>query len=309
MDDTLMYQHTIPVLLSGSQGIVDLGGYWRALGIQADLATNTGYSVYVQPCRGTSAEVFSTASQSRFASAQSGAAFANQPSAEHLHIASNSALDTYQVLTIYAVPTSSTTVYKYQVNLSGTTNVNLYSDFPSSSGTFGNLLAWELDKATVGTVTVQGSTAGTVFTITAGVLSAGVVDVSDAKQEAFGLPVRLIPAASSTKVAGVWGDSVTAPETGEMITFTGTGEIWTTQDWGKVKKLLLGDVASSGTAVTAGLYGILQANGMLHMTNLGTIDAADLPIHHQGTLLWASYDDTTLTACGAEDRLKIAVYG
>jgi len=310
MSRTYNYAGQVTIPLNGaSQGIYDLGANpWGKIIPQVDLATNAGYKVYLQPCKGDSTAVFSTASLTKFASDQDGAGFDQTGlSADHLEVLSSSNLDIGKVLSIYGVEDTKFTVKKIDVVLQGTTAVDVYFDYPLATLNFDLVLGLELSAAAVGTITVrEASGNATVGQIAAAATSAGVYDVPAARHGAYGLPVLLDCEGASTAYVGVWGETSSSGDTGEAIALTGTTALYTTTNFTRVKKLLVGDVEAAANQVSAGLYGIVNA-GTLELTDKGADEI--VMGHRQRYLLWSCYNGTTLTAAGANDRIDVALYG
>jgi len=316
-----VYHGTIIVSLSGaSQGLVDLGEKYRKSVVQAHLGTNSGYLALIQPTKGGTAEVFSTASQSRFTTqltaSTTTAAFGNQPaaSADTLHVVSDSTSDITQTITVYATTAAApSTVLAYKARLNGTTAVNIGSTAPydyqgaAAAGNFYNVLGIELSASCAGTITLQEASGNlTIKTIATEITSKGVTDVAYASQSAFGMPVR-IAYNSTTKIMGIYGEAVDGT-TGESMSLNSTNG-QTTKCYSRVTKLLWGDAADTKT-IDYGIYGILLGSGGgAVLSDKGTEGGPEEVFMNHRYLAWALYSGTTLTAGGAADRLNIMVYG
>jgi len=312
-----VYAGSKNVSLSGaSQGIVDLGEKWRKFVVQADMRTNSSYTVLLQPTKGSATDVFSSASQTKWGNAiactTTNAAFANQPAGTTtLYVASSSTADTTQDIIVYATTATGGAVKAYRIRLKGTTKTVIGSTYPyeAGSGNFQSVLGIELSAACAGTVTLSEESGDqAIKAIAAGTTSAGVTDVPVHMQSAFGLPVYT-DVSAGTKLLGVYGEPTVPDGTdGEELT-SNTAGVYTTRCYSRIKKLLWGDMANSTTA-TFGQYGIiLGSGGPIVLTDKGADGGPENSIFGCRYLTWAVYNTATLTAGGAADRLSIELFG
>ncbi len=324
MSAPYVYQGSIVVPLSGSsQGLIDIGDKWPKVVVQAHMRTNSTYEILLQPTGGSATDVFlSGTSNVKWLSASqvttTTGAFGNQPAGDTLHAVSNNAADKTQKITVYATTASGGTVKAYSAYLNGTTAVNIGSTAPydyqgtSASGNFQTILGIELSAACAGTVTLQEASGNqTIKAIAAGTLSAGITNITaGSSQNAYGLPVVVVAGGASTKIVGVYGQPIQSDgSAGEEITLSGTTAVYGIRGYAKIEKLLWGDVAN-GTTVSFGQYGITNSSGGdTALADYGTGSGPEFEFSNKRYLAWACYNGTTLTAAGANDRLRIAIYG
>lgn len=127
-----------------------------------------------------------------------GGNFGNQPANDGIEVVSSAAGDTTQTLTLIGTTDGGTTVVVETVTLNGTSQVS------TTKTDWGVLLAAKLSAATTGNITVREASAnGTITTITAGTLTAGVNTVTAASQGGHNVIPTVVADGASTKVVGV----------------------------------------------------------------------------------------------------------
>ena len=179
--------------------------------------------------------------------ATAGGNFGNQPADDAVDVVSGSAADVTQQVTIYGTTHGDATlaISAETVTLTGTDAVTTTKD------DWGVILGVVLSAACAGTVTVsESSGSATITTITAGVTSAGVVNVPEDDQVACGVAPTAVAGGASTKYVGVMG----RPTTGSTVVGVAKQQNGTTAvTFGKafetITMLLVGDAATA-TATT-----------------------------------------------------------
>ena len=172
-----------------------------------------------------------------------GGNFANQPAGDTVEIISNNAEDIGQEITIWGTTHGGDgTVTSVTEELHGTTEVVTEKD------DWGVILGVELAEEAAGTVTIRkGSTDQIITTITAGNLTAGILEVED-EIRAFNQKPTIVADAATTKSFSVIGtDEDHAALTEKATALTGASAVTLANEYNTITRILVGDVESART--------------------------------------------------------------
>ena len=175
--------------------------------------------------------------------AGAGGNFGNQPTGDTVEIISDNAEDIGQEITIWGTTHGGDgTVTSVTEELHGTTEVVTEKD------DWGVILGVELAEEAAGTVTIRkGSTDQIITTITAGNLTAGILEVED-EIRAFNQKPTIVADAATTKSFSVIGtDEDHAALTEKATALTGASAVTLANEYNTITRILVGDVESART--------------------------------------------------------------
>lgn len=175
--------------------------------------------------------------------AGAGGNFGNQPTGDTVEIVSDNAEDIGQEITIWGTTHGGDgTVTSVTEELRGTTEVVTEKD------DWGVILGIELAEEAAGTVTIrEGSTDQAITTITAGNLTAGILEVED-EIRAFNQKPTIVADSSTTKYFSVIGtDEDHAALTEKATALTGASAVTLANEYNTITRILVGDVESART--------------------------------------------------------------
>ncbi len=174
-----------------------------------------------------------------------GVAFTNQPANDAIEVISNSISDTQQ-LTLWGTTNGGVVLVSETITLTGTTAVT------TAKSDWGVLLGVEVpygQKPAAGTITIrEASGNAAITTLTAGQRRKGVVNVPGSDQRAFNKKVGVVADGATTKVIGIVGEDVAGAAQLNAAALTGATATSFAGAFGKVTKLLVGDVEVSRIA-------------------------------------------------------------
>lgn len=171
-----------------------------------------------------------------------GTAFTNQPANDGVEVVSASAADTTQTITVIGTTQGTDTVVVETVTLTGTTPV------ATTKVDWGLILAVKKSAATAGTVTVREASADqAITTLTAAVLSQGVVAVPAADQRTFNVAPTAVAGGASTKQVGLGGTNSAGTQIYDSQALNGTTPVTMNSAFRTVTELYVGDIAGATT--------------------------------------------------------------
>lgn len=180
-----------------------------------------------------------------------GLAFGNQPQNDGIEIVSDAAGDTTQSITLIGTTTATDTVVAETVALNGTTPVS------SVKTDWGFLLAYTLDAACAGTITVrEASLNATISTCAAGTTSKGVETVTNTY--AGNVIPTVVASGATTKQIGLIGTNSAGTTIYDSQALNGTTAVTMNSSFRTITKVYTGDLESNRTATVA--IGAVESN-------------------------------------------------
>lgn len=230
---------------AGDPLLVQYGG--RAIGIAVD---DVDEGTDLKSCYGgrVGQMVTSTLAGTTIDTWSAGGNFGNQPANDGVEAVSDDNTDEMDLTVWYTRTGQGDTLYSETIALTGTTPAAL------TDTDIALVLGAELSDNGAGTVTIrEASGDATITTIdSTAATQAGVVDVPDADQRAFGVEPTAVAGGASTKQIGFVG---TDPDDGteqlDSQALNGTNAVTANARFLRVTKLLVGDVATGTTGTVA----------------------------------------------------------
>lgn len=312
----LLGNMTVP-LYGASSGVVDLGGGGynpRAIVPQADLRSNSTYRLGLSLNKCSSDAVGTNLAAAITAGSTDGNfSDTNQPKNDAVEIVSDSAADVGQLVTVWGTDYTTGLVKKQTGTLNGTsvsTNQTIYSDGISGSANWNYILGVSLSGVCAGTITVRkASTNAAICTIATGTLTNGVASIAEPGARLYGLPMRAVAGAASTRIVGVEGINAAGIAVYDSVTLNGTAAVDGHYPISWAKKLLYG-AAATNTQVTFTVGELTFTSAQATIGDLGDDEPTQMEIPPMCRYLhWCFYNGTTATAGGAYDNLIIKLYG
>ncbi len=173
------------------------------------------------------------------ATALAGDDFANQPANDPVDVASDSASDVTQTVTVWGLENGGTVIVSEEYILTGAATIAGSTDFDT-------VLAVVVDAACAGTLTITENSGGaTITTLTTGVLQKGWNDITDGWAR-FGIPDG-VGSAATTKIVGIIGTDAAGAALSEQITMSGTADVPCAEAYEKITAILTGDLEAART--------------------------------------------------------------
>lgn len=166
-----------------------------------------------------------------------GGNFGNQPANDTVDVASDSALDVTQTVTVYGLINGGTVLDSEAYVLTGAATI-------AGAKSFDTILAVVLSAVCAGTITVEENSAGAdIITFATGLLGIGYNAVVDGRCF-YGIP-DVVADGATTKFIGIIGLSTTGTALSEQITLNGATEVVLANSYSVITHVLIGDLETA----------------------------------------------------------------